>query len=350
MVLDTCSPRRDALLRCPCSPGSRSPKDSVPCPQPSSVRRALCNRPARPGRHRDGPGAGGSLARSLLDKRPLHLLPLVPIPTAVGPAHGAPRSALPQHRDSHRPVQEKRGAGRSRGRQPGPRQLSVLPDTGSRARPAPRTGTAGPAPASAALSRARHRTEFSSRTPGRSARLTRAVPRPPPPRGVGLASAAGADGGAGPGAERRRGRNRPRAWSAQRAFPFPRPRSSPTAYLRLPRHQPPELARLRQRYLPRPASAGTREVKAGRQRSPKLTRRPSWARRAAAGGGGARGGTARGGRRVARRRNSAPGRRRPRGGAVQQQRGRRGRRRVREGPGPAGPRLELAEGSGADSE
>lgn len=74
----------------------------------------------------------------------------------VGPALGAPRSALPQHRASHRRIREKRGAGRSRGRQPGRTQLSVLPDTGSAARPAPRTGTARPAPASAAFSRARH--------------------------------------------------------------------------------------------------------------------------------------------------------------------------------------------------
>lgn len=99
---------------------------------------------------------GHSLAALWVTSDPCTCYRSSPSLPRVGPAPGAPRSALPRHRDSHRRIGEKRGAGRSRGRQPGPTQLSVLPDTGSAARPAPRTGTARPAPASAALSRARH--------------------------------------------------------------------------------------------------------------------------------------------------------------------------------------------------
>lgn len=109
---------RDALPRFPCPPGSRGPKDSVPFSQPSSLRRALCNRPARPGRHREGPSAGGSLARSLRDKRPLHLLPLVPIPTT-----GGSRTRRPKERTASAQKQAPVNSGKAE-RRPQPRQTA----------------------------------------------------------------------------------------------------------------------------------------------------------------------------------------------------------------------------------
>lgn len=216
------SQNRDALPRCPC-PWIPRPEGFRPL-SPAQLRAQGVMQPsgqagATPGRSQRRWVTRSPALRVTSD--PCTCYRSSPSLPRVGPALGAPSSALPQHTDPHRRIGEKRGAGRSGGSQPGPAQLSVLPGTGSAARPAPRTGTARPAPASAALSRARHRSELSSRAPVRLARLTRAAPRPPPPRGVGLASAAGADGGAGPGAERRRGRNRPRAWSAQLGLPLP---------------------------------------------------------------------------------------------------------------------------------
>lgn len=217
------SQSRDALPRRRCPPGRRGP-DSVPCPRQSSVRRALCNRPARPGRHRHGPSAGGSLARSLfcVTSDPCTCYRPSPSLPRVGPAHRAPRAARCLGARSSAPA--RRGeAGRRPQQAAGPPHAAPPSSRtrGSAARPAPRPAPAGPAPASAALSRAEHRTRLSPRIP---ARLTRAVapPLPPPlPEAWAWRAPRERNGGAGPGAERRRGRNRPRAWSAQRAFPFP---------------------------------------------------------------------------------------------------------------------------------
>ncbi|XP_041280677.1 translation initiation factor IF-2-like [Onychostruthus taczanowskii] len=191
---------RDALPRCPWIP---RPEGCRPPSQPSSVRRALCNRPARPGRHRDGPSAGGSLAFRVTSD-PCTCYRSSPSLPRAGPAAGAPRSALPQHRDSR--IREKRGAGRSRGGQPGPAQPSVLPDTGS----------AGPASSSHWYGRARARLSRAlSRQTLIGARLAEPRPvRPPPPR----RAAAAASPRRGPGGRRGSGR-RGRAWRRAAAGP-----------------------------------------------------------------------------------------------------------------------------------
>lgn len=158
MVLDTCSPSKAEMhFR-----GAPARLDLQPrrIPFPVSSRAPCAGRYAtvRPGRGDTGtvPAPVGHSLALCMTSDPCTCYRSSPSLRRVGPTHGAPRSALPQHKDSHRRIREKRGAGRSRGRQPGPTQLSVLPDTGTATRPASRTNTIGPAPASAALSRARH--------------------------------------------------------------------------------------------------------------------------------------------------------------------------------------------------
>ncbi|XP_062485377.1 proline-rich protein 2-like [Pezoporus occidentalis] len=170
-------------------------RGSGPAPR-GSVLRALRNRPARPGRHRDGPGAGALVRSDLRDKRPLHLLPPVPIPPR---APGGPRARRPEGcdclkpRDSQQRDREKRGAGRSTGSPPGPAPLSIPTETGSAAgllvpvRPGPRP----PQPRSLVPETGRS----SARSPpAPAARLIRAALRPPPPQGVGPAGPRGAGG------------------------------------------------------------------------------------------------------------------------------------------------------------
>lgn len=66
MVSETCLPGKAKLRSWSATAryDSGAKEDAVLCPQQSSLRRTLRNRPARLGRYRDGPNAG-SLTRSL---------------------------------------------------------------------------------------------------------------------------------------------------------------------------------------------------------------------------------------------------------------------------------------------
>ncbi|XP_074973583.1 uncharacterized protein LOC142068208 [Phalacrocorax aristotelis] len=179
-------PSRAALPGRP-SPADPGPRKAPVLPRRSPRRRALRNCP--PGRHRDGPSAG-SPARRQPDERPLHLLPLVPIPVPAGPAHGAPSSALPAPRGSRRQNREDRGAGRSPSSQ---RARAVLRPPRRRAAQPGISHQSGRARArlSRTLSPQRRR---GARPAARASRLIHAVPRPPPPQGAGPAGPRGAGG------------------------------------------------------------------------------------------------------------------------------------------------------------
>lgn len=134
-------------------------------PQQSSVRRTLRNRPARLGRHRDGPDAR-SLTRSRSARQ------AAPAPATARP-HPHPGQPYTRRADERTASAEELAPAESggTGRRPQPQQpagpRTVLHPRGDgRCSSAPRTGSAGPAPASAVLSGTRGRGELRPQPPG----------------------------------------------------------------------------------------------------------------------------------------------------------------------------------------
>lgn len=134
-------------------------------PQHSSVRRTLRNRLARLRRHRHGPDTR-SLTRSQSARQ------AAPAPATARP-HPHPGQTRTRRAEERAASTEELASAESggTGRRPQPQQparpRTVLHPRGDgRCSPAPRTGSAGPAPASAALCGARGRGELSPRPPG----------------------------------------------------------------------------------------------------------------------------------------------------------------------------------------
>lgn len=189
--LESSVPREQQMERerwslSPACPAKRSRAPGLPrqagIPGPGRTQRSVPSTAPCAGRYVTAwPGRGdtgtvpkpGSLARYLRDKRRLHLLPLVPIPIP-----DRPRTRRPEGRTASLEGLTPAPSGEP-GRRPQPRQpagsRSILHRSGAEAcSQASRTGSPGPAPASAALSLAEDRAELSPRPPGPH--------RPPHPR------------------------------------------------------------------------------------------------------------------------------------------------------------------------
>lgn len=158
------------------------------------------------------PAPGRSLACSLRDKRPLHLLPLVPIPIPDGPSTRRPERRLAST-EGLAPAESGETGRRPQPRRPGPAPFPIPAETGSAAwLLAPvRPGLRARPPASSALPRAGDREKLSPRIPGprRPPHPRRAAPaaslgcRPGEPQGSGRPGPglAQSSGGAGTGRE-----------------------------------------------------------------------------------------------------------------------------------------------------